>query len=307
MAGRYGQMVLQFRTLPLEEQNTHSARQRHLYLGQARPVFARGSYRTETRLQQGHFRRRPRYDFCRSYHQLLAALFSDWHIEGTSQPQRALMAGTPPKWIADRLGIRPMYLNNTFYYVLVRLERPIKRVKLAGTPHANLQFQYVASKAGDPVTASQQLVKRFGTHYVSHFQTGDFVYQVYVYNPMTAVNIEKLFDAYSLDDSDLDGASRLFSPWYASHIGRVTLASAPLEFSQLVGPRLRERVWFRYYQSLFKLVEQPELLAATRQLSGVMVTGVRMRGLSHFITNASVRYRFEEVVSNRFLLWEQNL
>ncbi|XP_037069800.1 uncharacterized protein LOC119091242, partial [Pollicipes pollicipes] len=101
---RYGQLALLFKTLPLEQEPAQRAElERHLYLGTANSVFAPRSYHTETRLHDGAFRRQPRFDFCRSSHELLRALFADWQIEGTREPHKALIAGTPPKWIAERL------------------------------------------------------------------------------------------------------------------------------------------------------------------------------------------------------------
>ncbi|KAF0287334.1 Torso-like protein [Amphibalanus amphitrite] len=305
---RYGQMALLFKILPQEQDLvTEQNFGHHLYLGKASQIFSPRSYYTETTPHNGTFRLRPRFDFCRGSYELLQALFADFHIDGTDKPHKALISATPPKWIAERLGIEPTYFNSSFYYVLVRLERPVRRVRLAGDPRVNRRFKRSAAAAPDPEAANDKLISTFGTHYFSNFATGDFVYQVYAYNPQTSPKLEELFERSEAEPHLLNGSSRLFSPWYASHIGRVTLASAPFKFRQMIAPQLGKQVWFRYYQSLFLLLESEHLLRETERYSGVMVTGMRLNGLQHVIGNSTLRQRFEEVVSNMFLLWEHNL
>ena len=301
-------MALLFKMLPQEQDDfTGQDFSRHLYLGQASPLFTPRSFYTETQLYNGSFQARPRFSFCRGSDQLLRALFADFHIDGTEKPDKALISATPPKWIAERLGIEPTYLNSSFYYVLVRLERPVRQIRLAGEPRVSRRFKRSAAGATDSITANNKLINTFGTHYFADFATGDFVYQVYAYNPQTSPRLEELFTRSEADPGLLNSSSRLFSPWYASHIGRVTLASEPLKFRVLIAPKLSQKLWFRRYQSLFLLLERENLLRETQQLSGVMVTGMKLRGLQHVIGNDTLRKRFEEVVSNRFLLWEHNL
>lgn len=121
-------------------------------------------------------------EFCDNLKQLLQAYFRDFSFERLDRPWRAFTAGWPTDTMARNLGINSSFVQGDYCYVLVRVARYRESAKLKDLP-PNVEVEGVVAEAiartGDGTPGNiAEFIKKYGTHYISSYVTGNALYQV---------------------------------------------------------------------------------------------------------------------------------
>lgn len=124
-------------------------------------------------------------EFCDNIHQLIQAYFRDFNFERLDKPWRAFTSSWAPETIARNLGINSSFVIKEHCYVLVRLSRFREIVKLDRIPN-NINLADVVAdeidgiRVGD-VDSVLLFIKKYGSHYIHSYVTGNSLYQVSFY------------------------------------------------------------------------------------------------------------------------------
>lgn len=120
-------------------------------------------------------------EFCDNLRQLLQAYFRDFSFERLERPWRAFTGSWVPELMARNLGINSSYVHGDHCYVLVRLSRFRESVKLEQLPNNIQLIDSVAEELANievgNVSSVVQFIKKFGSHYISSYVTGNSLYQ----------------------------------------------------------------------------------------------------------------------------------
>lgn len=121
-------------------------------------------------------------EFCDNLRQLLQAYFRDFSFERLERPWRAFTGSWVPEIMARNLGINSSFVVGDHCYVLVRLTRFRESVKLEELP-SNVQLVDAVAEELEGVQVGNistvvQFIKKFGTHYIASYVTGNSLYQV---------------------------------------------------------------------------------------------------------------------------------
>lgn len=124
-------------------------------------------------------------EFCDNLKQLLQAYFRDFSFERLDRPWRAFTAGWPLDTMARNLGINSSFVQGDYCYVLVRVARYRESAKLKDLPQ-NVEVESVVAeaiaRAGDGTPGNiAEFIKKYGTHYITSYVTGNALYQVIVF------------------------------------------------------------------------------------------------------------------------------
>lgn len=125
-------------------------------------------------------------EFCDNVKQLLQAYFRDFSFERLDSPWKAFTASWSPEAIGRNLGINSSYVHQEHCYVLVRLSRFRENVKLTRIPNNINLVDAVAReidkiKIGD-VPSVVSFIRKYGSHYIDSYVTGNSLYQVSIYS-----------------------------------------------------------------------------------------------------------------------------
>lgn len=121
-------------------------------------------------------------EFCDNLDQLLQAYFRDFSFERLTKPWKAFSASWTHETIARNMGINSSFVHGEHCFVLVRLSRFRDSMVLSRLPNNVKLVRTVADEidgieVGD-VTSVYSFIKKFGTHYIESFVTGNSLYQV---------------------------------------------------------------------------------------------------------------------------------
>lgn len=121
-------------------------------------------------------------EFCDNIRQLLQAYFREFNIEKLNQPWRAFTGSWSKEVIAKHMGINSSFVQNEHYYVLVRLSRFRDNVTLSRLPNNINLTEMVAQEVANIKTGNYEsvltFIKKFGSHYIYSYVTGNSLYQV---------------------------------------------------------------------------------------------------------------------------------
>lgn len=123
-------------------------------------------------------------EFCDNIKQLVQAYFRDFHFERLESPWRAFTGSWSLDAVAKNLGINSSFVHKEHCYVLVRLSRFRENVELSRIPN-NVNLADVVAleidqiKVGD-VTSVLTFIKKYGSHYIDSYVTGNALYQVII-------------------------------------------------------------------------------------------------------------------------------
>lgn len=148
-------------------------------------------------------------EFCDNLRQLLQAYFRDFQIERLQKPWRAFSGSWTTDLIARNLGINASFIasdglmagststntNGDHCYVLVRVSRFRQSFKLQQLPlnveiSEKVQEEMDTIKVGDSATV-EEFIRKFGSHYISAYVTGNSMYQVGFFYMFNSVNLSK--------------------------------------------------------------------------------------------------------------------
>lgn len=121
-------------------------------------------------------------EFCDNLRQLLQAYFRDFTFERLERPWRAFTGSWVPDLVARNLGINSSFVHGDHCYVLVRLTRFRESVRLEQLPSDVELVEAVEDELNGiqvgNVSSVVQFIKKFGTHYIASYVTGNSLYQV---------------------------------------------------------------------------------------------------------------------------------
>ncbi|XP_039748004.1 torso-like protein isoform X2 [Pararge aegeria] len=251
-------------------------------------------------------------EFCDNLKQLLQAYFRDFSFERLERPWRAFTAGWPTDIMARNLGINSSFINGDHCYVLVRVSRFRETAKLKDLP-TNIAVEDVVFEAidetliGDTVSIAD-FVRKYGSHYISSYITGNSLYQVFVFSRGMYSRIKERVKARGVSDVPLSEMNDYFSPLFAEHVGAVKVASGNKTVESWAMKRLRVHYYIFSYPSLLKLHGEPALLRNLDSLLGnEALLQLELKTLSPAFKDVKKKKWFEEVIDNYLKLWESNM
>lgn len=120
--------------------------------------------------------------FCDNAQHLLKYYFKNFHFDGVEKPWMAFTNFWPPEIIADHFGIKADYISDDYSFVVLSIARYHDSRNLTGFS-GNLEFDKTAVSAANEVIVGNddslnKFSRKFGTHYINSFVTGDLIYQV---------------------------------------------------------------------------------------------------------------------------------
>ncbi|XP_063226871.1 torso-like protein isoform X2 [Bacillus rossius redtenbacheri] len=251
-------------------------------------------------------------EFCDNLRQLKQAYFRDFHMELLEQPWRAFTASWGRQTLARHLGINVSYAAGQFSYVMLRVARYRDSGRLAPpAPGAAVEPDVTAAAdsvlPGDPLSVAR-FVKKFGSHYVAAFVSGNSLYQVFVYTPQIYSKIKARLRSQGLADLSSGELSNFFSPWYAEHIGTIQSASGNSSLDVWASSRLAVHFYFFTYSSLLKLHGNSSLL---KELDSLLLNEallqLDLRTMAVAFGDPDRRTWFLEVLDNHLKLWQVNM
>ncbi|KAJ2941211.1 hypothetical protein O0L34_g10444 [Tuta absoluta] len=251
-------------------------------------------------------------EFCDNLKQLLQAYFRDFTFERLERPWRAFTAGWPTDIMARNLGINSSFITGDHCYVLVRVSRFRETAKLTDLP-SNISVENVVLKAieeasiGD-TTSIANFVRKYGSHYIASYITGNSLYQVFVFSRGVYGRIKERVKSRGIADIPVAEMNNFFSPLFAEHVGAVKVASGNKTVENWALKRLRVHYYIFSYPSLLKLHGEPSLLRNLDTLLGnEAILQLELKTLSPVFKEEKKKKWFEEVIDNYLKLWESNM
>ncbi|CRK89098.1 CLUMA_CG002531, isoform A [Clunio marinus] len=252
-------------------------------------------------------------EFCDNKQQLFQAYFREFQIEDMASPWKAFTDGWHAEITAKKLGINSSYIIGDYSYVLVRVSRFRERARLQRPiPPNQLIDPSVAAKInnvtdGDTVSVLE-FMKKFGTHYINSYVTGNSLYQVFVFNKRNYGHIKERLKSrgvLSLSKSDL---YNFFAPWFAEHLGSVRCSSGNSTVERWAQRKLKLSYYLFTYNSLLKLHGSSSLLKALDELLGnEAILQLELKSLKVAFKDPDKRKWYEIVLDNTIKLWEVNM
>ncbi|XP_034952010.1 LOW QUALITY PROTEIN: torso-like protein [Chelonus insularis] len=251
-------------------------------------------------------------EFCDNLRQLLQAYFRDFAFERFDRPWRAFTGGWSSGTIARHLGINKSFVTGQYCYVLIRVSRFRENQKMPETSDTSIFDNLIINEADNVTIGDEasvvQFIKRFGSHYVASFITGNSLYQVFVYTPAVYQRIKNRLKSRGVADLSGLELSNYFSPWYSDHVGFIKSASGNSTAESWATNNLRVQYYFFTYPSLLKLHGDTELLYKLNSLlENEAILQLQLRTLAPLFMDPSRRDWFLEVIDNYIKLWEVNL
>ncbi|ERL92003.1 torso-like protein isoform X1 [Dendroctonus ponderosae] len=266
------------------------------------------SSRSQRKVFDGDFH----MEFCDTLKQLVQAYFRDFRFELLDQPWKAFTSSWSTETLARNLGINSSFVVKDHCYVLVRLSRFRDGWKLQRTPRSEnvvgpVQDEIDNIKLGD-VSSVLMFIKKFGSHYIHSYVTGNSLYQVFVFNKTRYYQVKDVLKNQGISRVSETKLNEYFSPWYAEHMGVIKVASGNKTVENWATSKLRHNYFIFTYPTLLKSKGDPRLLSKLNSLlKNEAILGMEMRSLGAVIKEPSKKKWFEEVLDNFLKLWDSNL
>ncbi|XP_060806306.1 torso-like protein [Amyelois transitella] len=245
---------------------------------------------------------------CENFEELLEKYFSNFVIEGTDRPWKAFMGD----WILDEimrtLGIIYDGKPDNCCYVLVRLTKKHKSVKLGNLQDVAVK-DYV-KRATENLNVSdpsevRRFMKSYGTHYIDSYVTGNFIYQVFKYKrPWYNAFKAKIRNGLQSGSSNL---RFYFSSYFLTQIGDIRIASGNKTVEAWARHNLRDSQYLYSRPSLLRLHYSPMLAYKLNHLldNGALL-GLGLKTLRPLFKDRRKGELYAEIVENDLQLWEVN-
>ncbi|XP_050507431.1 torso-like protein [Diabrotica virgifera virgifera] len=251
-------------------------------------------------------------EFCDNVGQLVQAYFRDFTFEKLDQPWKAFTSSWTTETIGRNLGINGSFIAKEHCYVLVRLSRFRDVVKLQRLPNNVFVLDQAAKeidniKIGD-VNSVLTFIKKYGSHYINSYVTGNSLYQVFVFNKTNYQQMKERLKKQGIAQISNLELGHYFSPWYAEHMGTIKVASGNRSVANWTLYKLRYNYSIFSYPSLLKIHGDPRLLGRLNSLLGnEAILEMQLKTLAPAFKDPLKRQWFEEVLDNFVKLWETNL
>ncbi|KAJ8913333.1 hypothetical protein NQ315_013304 [Exocentrus adspersus] len=251
-------------------------------------------------------------EFCDNVGQLLQAYFRDFSFEKLDKPWRAFASSWTPETLARNLGINSSFVIKDHCYVLVRLSRFRETVEIDKIPN-NIHLADVVAKEIDNVQRGDvasvlMFIRKYGSHYIQSYVTGNSLYQVFVFNKTNYQRIKDRLKKQGIAQVNHLELGQYFSPWYADHMGSILVASGNKSVARWASSKLRNNYYIFTYPSLLKIHGDARLLGTLNGLlKNEALLKINMKTLAPAFKDPVKRKWFEEVLDNFLKLWETNL
>lgn len=196
--------------------------------------------------------------------------------------------------------------------MLVRVSRFRETAKLSDLP-GNIAVEDVVYDAiqeaaiGDTASIAD-FIRKYGSHYIASYITGNSLYQVFVFSRTAYSMIKERLKSKGVADITAKELEGYFSPWHAKHIGQIKVASGNKTVENWATKRLRVHYYIFSYPSLLKLHGEPSLLRSLDTLLGnEALLQLELKTLSPAFKDVKKKKWFEEVIDNYLKLWESNM
>ncbi|XP_043270137.1 torso-like protein [Venturia canescens] len=244
--------------------------------------------------------------FCTKAEQLMQEVFNGFVFEGIKEPWRAFQLDWSKSTIARIFGINEFFVQDDYRYILLKIIRSSDN-QLAFEPSA-VELDADAATGTERVfindTASTfEFIKRFGTHYISSYSTGDALYQVFVYRAPEFEMVKKVIEKKSIYDLDTIEKNWYFSSPVVSHVGRIQSASGDASFEKWVTERLKTSSWSiattEPHSSLLNIIRNDKLLIRFyRKFDDRALLRMELKYLSAAFRNSTLREWFNFYISS---------
>ncbi|XP_030762103.1 torso-like protein isoform X2 [Sitophilus oryzae] len=311
MAFRYGYLSLSMKVVPRND-SEWIFREPTIDIFTDADLYAlqpnQRSGRKQRRVFDGDFH----MEFCDNIKQLVQAYFRDFDFELLDQPWKAFTSSWSIETLARNLGINSSFIAKEHCYVLVRLSRFRDSSRLARTP-SNLKVVEPVQREIDDIVVGDvasvlMFIKKFGSHYIQSYVTGNSLYQVFVFNKSSYRQIKDRLKNQGISNITEMELHQYFSPWNAELVGSIKVASGNQTVENWASSRLRANYLFGSFPTLLKSKGDPRLLGKLNSLlKNEAILQMEMRTLSAAIEDPSKRKWFVEVLDNFLKLWESNL
>lgn len=251
-------------------------------------------------------------EFCDNLRQLLQAYFRDFTFERLERPWRAFTGSWLPEVVARHMGINSSFVQGDHCYVLVRLSRFRDTVRLDNLPDDVRLVDAVAEEiegidVGN-VSAVLQFIRKYGSHYITSYITGNSLYQVFVYKRSVYASIKERLKSRGVENIAKSELINYFSPWIAQHMGQIRVASGNRTVERWANSMLRISYYIFTYPSLLKLHTDPSLLRTLNDLlKNEALLQIDLKTLATAFKDPVKRTWFEEVLDNYIKLWDVNM
>ena len=236
---------------------------------------------------------------------LIKQFFAIWRFEDeirdaaafTYQPRSTNMDS-----YAQLLGITPSNMVGKSY-VLARYWKRISTTIITNSEFSNLDSTSVSSDAtSDEITA---LFSKYGTHYVSGYEMGDFIYQVFVYDQ--EIGSEKVRKFFPFEDTSFSFGPRGYSfrPFtqprdgeqgYTLEAGKILAASGDMALKNIL-PKLKDDV-YKVKESIFMFLVT-QAYQDTDNLKTLIPMGLSFKGIINtlFTAESPSKSKWNDVLS----------
>ncbi|XP_026469416.1 torso-like protein [Ctenocephalides felis] len=252
-------------------------------------------------------------EFCDNLRQLLQAYFRDFAFERLDKPWRAFTAGWLPDTTARNLGINSSFVHGDHCYVLVRVSKYAHSAALAGPVPPSVALEDAVAdgaktlKPGD-FAGTADFIKKYGSHYVASYSTGNSLYQVFVYSRSKFLQIKQRLKTQGVLNLTSLELLNYFSPWYVEHMGAIKCASGNKTVEQWANSKLGVQYYIFRYASLLKLHKDTALLnTLDGMLGNEALLQLDLRALTPVFKDPAKKKWFQEVIDNQIKLWEVNM
>ncbi|XP_046395307.1 torso-like protein [Ischnura elegans] len=263
-----------------------------------------------------------RMSFCNSIEDVMREYFRHFSIDGHTEAWKVFAGMWERRDMARHLGIEESFAEGEHRYVFVSISRNrsagkwyVKGLSVLGRFLTTEEpaFNRRVSEATETIipgdkASVQRFFRRYGTHYIASYATGESLYQVFVYDHSVHRNFEEIMIRRGMGNFKLRIVSTILSPLFAVHLGKVQVASGNATLREWVEENLEDHVMSVPHSTILKCFRNADL---RRRLEGVMSDGVflrlELRSIGPSIRSKERREWFEEVLRNRLALWDANV
>ena len=246
---------------------------------------------TKEETHSGHFNIFPSLDFCDNFTHLVQTFFDFIHpSDGFVAVGFMVQPGQDSSnELADLIGVRHEDANfkdagNTAF-VLARQWRKSKSVSLKTSfPTIVNPLNLALNDASATYQSYMDVTVNYGTHYLSNYTTGDFVYQVFSYGkdeysrikariPSQPESAFFQFRTYTEPKNEYVGHCKYYGP--------VKIASADKRFESDIVPHLRD-VAYNVRASIFQVIAHRSVFQTLNNLNRETIIGMELKSMGNY-------------------------
>lgn len=253
----------------------------------------------------GKFESYAHLDFCDNYTELVQTFFDYISIsEGLEAGGFMTKPGESSAELADLIGVQ----HESFEGLSFVLARQWKKIKSVSTKQDLPDIDSSLNKNINSHSASDSsyldVMDTYGTHFLSKYTTGDFIYQLFAYDKDEYELVKKTFPPggrhgfdvnyyfprYAQPKGEYDGHSKYYSP--------VKIASAHPRFNSEIFPHLQDSA-YNLKSSIFQIpMKEAGIFGALNSIKSETIVGMNLRSLGSYIKDEKLSKKWRDLVEN---------